>query len=266
MTPMTESQEYRRIFPIFFHYTLPIWDTTKQAIGAGVLIEIKDRLFVATAAHCMPQNGFCIVDEKGFPYPYRGPGVVTDCRHKPHPQIDIGYLELDKTDQERLRALNRSYCSLSQLSTDAISHGGMVHVLGYPVDTIVRDHQTRTFNLSKMAFGSPFQVPVGDYLTLNYPLMGWRHSVSDTEWEEQKFPTTPNGFSGGGWWVFHRPAPGELFNPAKHVKLVGIQSSWNFVHRVVNGVPIIRLLELIHEDYPDLRQELEQEFPVLLGA
>jgi hypothetical protein len=264
MTPMTENQEYRRTFPILFHYTLPVVDTTEQAIGAGVLIEINDRLLVATAAHCMPESGFCIVDENGFPVPYHGPGVASVRRHGADRQIDIGYLELDKPDQ--IRALGKSYCSLSQLSTATIPHRGMVHVLGYPVDTIVPDHQTMTLNLTKMGFGSHFQGQVGHYLTLHYPLMGWQHSISDTEWEEQPFPTTPHGFSGGGLWAFTRPAQDELFNPAKHVKLMGIQSNWAPTQRIVRCVPILRFLQLIHRDYPDLRQQLEQEFPVLHGV
>ena len=76
-------------------------------------------------------------------------------------------------------------------------------------------------------------------------------------------PKTPKGFSGGGWWVFVRSAPDEMFDPAKHIKLMGIQSSWDYARRVVKGVPILRFLKLIHRDYPDLQQELEETFPVL---
>src|SRR5471030_1416666 len=93
---MTENEVYGHTFPITFSYTvLLITPDTKYdppfEVGAGVFVQIGERLFVATAAHCMKENAF-IADEKGFDN--RSKPTITILNRGADWEIDIGFLEV----------------------------------------------------------------------------------------------------------------------------------------------------------------------------
>ena len=260
---MTENEAYGHIFPIVFSYTiLLITPDTKYAppfeAGAGVFVQIGERLFVATAAHCMKRDAF-IANEKGFEFPSKP--AVTILNRGADWDIDIGFLEVDVDNH--VKALNRSVCSLDQLALSNLVVGDMHHVVGYPVGNWTQ--QGITTELVKCGFGSQFQEKEGDYLIFPFPKKeNWFRPFGE-DFKKATFIETPEGFSGGGLWAFNRVSDGELFVPAKHIKLRGIQSAWWIERRLVMCVPIQRWLELIHEAYPDLRPELEAKCPSLVG-
>jgi hypothetical protein len=254
-----EIEEYSLTFPIAFSYTLPLlWlEGDGHQMGAGVLVQVGARMFVATAAHCMPP-GVTVIDEKGFSIP-PAPSKITVVKRGADDDIDIGFLELEPDDS--FRSLGKSYCSLAQLSTAALPAGGMCHVVCDP-EGGSKVVGRRTLEVVKQGFGSTYQGQEGDYFLFPYPKEGWTHGVG-SGWEKAKFHDTPRGFSGGGLWAFIRPAQGEMFNPERAVKLMGIQSAWWIERRLVKCVPIVRWLELVHGAYPDLRWILEGQFPCL---
>jgi hypothetical protein len=89
----------------------------------------------------------------------------------------------------------------------------------------------------------------------------WNPNTSTIE--PYPFPTTPEGFSGGGVWGLIQPKAEELFVPARHIRLYAIQSAWYPGERRTKCVRIVHLLQLLHRDYPDLREHLANWFPEL---
>lgn len=258
---MTENEELSRTFRTVFSYTVLLitpdnrYDPPFEA-GAGVIVEIGDRLFVATAAHCM-REGVLIAADKGFEFPPRH--SVTILNRGANTKIDIGFLELKKDEQ--VAALNLSFCSLGQLALSDLACGNVHHIVGFPMGNWTR--QGKTTELVKCGFGSHFQGTEGGYLIFPFPKKDdWYRPVGDG-WTKAAFVETPDGFSGGGLWGFNRVPKEELFVPEKHIKLRGIQSGWWIERRLVQCVPIQRWLELIHDAYPGFREELESRWPVL---
>jgi hypothetical protein len=258
---VTEHEAYNHTFPIVFSYTIPLLTPNPARgvlfeVGAGVFVQIRQRLFVVTAAHCMKQKAV-IVDEKTFHIP--PDPLVTIVNRGADWDIDIGFLEVQ--NDEKLRALRKSFCSSSHLSLSNLPKGGMLHIVGYPAGDI--NHQAKTVEIVKRGFGSQFQEQEGEYLLLPFPKKeNWFHATEDG-FEKATFHDTPKGFSGGGLWAFNPVPDGEMFVPEKHIKLVGIQSAWWIDRRLVKCVPILRWLQLIHEAYADLRGELEDKWPIL---
>jgi len=68
----------------------------------------------------------------------------------------------------------------------------------------------------------------------------------------------PGGYSGGGIWDQHFSTEG-VWTPGK-ATLFGMQSSWSESERYVRGVQIAHWLRLIHQHYPELQTQLEQQF------
>jgi hypothetical protein len=76
-------------------------------------------------------------------------------------------------------------------------------------------------------------------------------------------PETPHGFSGSGVWGLHPPEEGTLFNPVRDVRLCGIQHSWVADSRLLKCVPSRVVVEMLLENYPDLKNRLLGLFPAL---
>jgi hypothetical protein len=252
---MTENEELAHRFPTLFSYTgLLIKADTKYdppfEIGASVFIQIGERIFLATAAHCMKQ-GVMVVDERGFDSRSKSP--VTIVNRGADWELDVGFLEVQ--NDKHLKALGRSFCPLGQLALSDLVADDMHHIVGYPVGSwTFRGHTTE---MVKCGFGTQFKEKEGEYLLFPFPNPDqWFRPMKDG-FENSKFVETPEGFSGGGLWAFNRLADKELFVPKKHTKLRGIQCAWWIKRRLIKCVPIQRWLELIHEAYPDLRPDFE---------
>jgi hypothetical protein len=260
---MTGQQIYEHVFRMAFSYTVLLvtpkpMEEGLLEVGAAVLVQIGRRLFAATAAHCMTGQT-CIVKEQSFYLPLDSPVKVAN--RGANDALDIGFLELE--DDENLRALGRSFCALGQLALSDLPAGGPLHVIGYPIEAV--SLQDRTVEIIKRGFMSQFQEKEGDYLLFPFPAKeSWFHAVEEG-FERATFHETPKGFSGGGLWGFNPIQDGELFVPAKQIKLAGIQSAWWPQRRLLRCVPILRWLQLIHAGYPDLRADIEAVFPVLSG-
>src|SRR5262249_28581554 len=157
-------------------YTIPLLTPNPARgvlfeVGAGVLVQIGQRLFVATAAHCMKDKAV-IVDEKTFHIP--PDSLVTILNRGADWNIDIGFLELK--EDENLRALRKSFCSLGHLSLSRLPKGGMLHIVGYPAGDI--SHDAKTVEIVKRGFGSQFQEQEGEYLLFPFPKKGdWFHAT-----------------------------------------------------------------------------------------
>jgi len=76
-------------------YTRAVLDDSRSArpqIGTGILVGVEDRLFVASAAHCLGPNPFLIMTHDEFPIPCNPTPLLNRGRAG---NRDIGFLELE---------------------------------------------------------------------------------------------------------------------------------------------------------------------------
>ena len=68
--------------------------------------------------------------------------------------------------------------------------------------------------------------------------------------------TAPHGMSGGGIWRVQNPPLSELFDPAA-CPFVGIVRGYRQREKALIGVQVQHWLDLVAEDFPELRQKIE---------
>jgi hypothetical protein len=54
-----------------------------------------------------------------------------------------------------------------------------------------------------------------------------------------------------------------LIDPAKHVKLFAIQSSWHSGERTLSAIPVRKWIKFVFDRYRDTQDELAAQFPFL---
>lgn len=258
---MNEHEEFQLLYPSVFPVTVPIlvnYETGRDDLGAGVLVEISDRLFVATAAHCIEEKPRILKDHFYLPYDDESIQILdrgTD------DDLDVGFLEL-KNDPS-IPTIARARWSLDQIHVGdpPKPSDGMLFVVGFPVSG--RTNSPQLLEVRKEGLGSRMNRAEDTFYFLEYPAMGWKNDAKTGGFVEVPFPETPVGFSGGGWWAFFPQKDGEVFYPQKYIRLYAIQSSWFSKSRLVKCVPMIHWLRLVATACPDLRESLIERFPVL---
>jgi hypothetical protein len=258
---VTEFEEFQLMLPAAFLYTVPVlvnYQAGSDDMGAGVLIEVGNRLFVATAAHIIEEKPRVVPDAFSMPAQDDDTGIVRRGIH-PDPELDLGFLELEQND--RMKAICRASCSLEQvyLGKPPEPAGPMLHVVGFPV--AARRLTRRGCEVEKRLLGSHFARQTDNHYYLSYPEKGWR--ITATTEEEFPFYPSPKGFSGSGLWGFNQSGTDELFSPQRHIRLYGIQCSWLSADRLVKCVRMLPWFRLIATEYPDLKPMLASAFPSL---
>ncbi len=248
----------------------------EATVASGTLVRLGGRLFVATAAHTIPSKPIRTIVFQGDGE-NRIEGVNVDImRHgkSAHDHPDVGYFELANSS---LKALSREPIELARLSTKRGGTAGRVAFLfGYPSvwakPVISRRRRTATIPLRSIFFANFLlardewpDIPQGDcpsnWLVDVFMAYPDDEMVVTTDESETRIPQvignklpSPNGTSGGGIWQ-GTPRRDGLWS-AESVKLVAVQSSWLPRQRYTRGVQVHHWLRLIHDEYPDLRDEL----------
>jgi hypothetical protein len=260
-----ESSESDRALRFVELYTRPIIDDSRSnnpRIGTGVLVGIKDRLFVASAAHCLWSNPLLIMDHSEFPIPCDPTPFVNRGRVG---NRDIGFLEI-KNDLSVARLSIESLCpNPPPILPDA---GKPEHrptwIVGFPVDEVVIK-PTRRIKLAMNNFSThPVQVTEDEYRYV-YPLVvGTQQEWNDTV--NERSLNTPHGYSGSGVWVVNELPSDSLILPQNMLSLYALQSSWGEAYRVLHCIPIRHWIKLVYDSYTDLRELLAKQFPFLQNA
>jgi hypothetical protein len=247
-------------------------------LASGTVITIGDRLFVATAAHAIPNNpegrlwmlpgqprraedgilGFVNFGKVASEHPDVGFLELT-------PESAAGYLEFEPCPIEQIRPVGRG------------RENKVVVLMGFPAENAVPKQWGPSATLlpaKSMAYGTvPLMeseqppIPPGEPAAdpsidvfLSYPEDG----TTQLETDEPITLPHPGGTSGGGVWDLGFE-PGALWSPDSAF-LFALQSRWSKDHRYLRAVQIIHWLRLIHDHYPDLRSTLEHRFPELRGG
>ena len=213
-------------------------------VGSGVLVNINQRHFIATAAHCIKHEPV-VVHNEFFTEKHKGTGKIRIGTDKPirilnrgwHPKLDIGFLEISASPSLEITE--------DQLGSKVIL-GGCVHVIGYPVCMIEEFPAQKRLNLNKVPIGTNILEIADTFLKLDYPREG-KHAEGG-EWVSGPFPTTPHGFSGGGCFGVNRTIRTSLQGlEIIEYKLLGIQYEWHEGERWIKAVPIKHWLDLVKQ-------------------
>jgi hypothetical protein len=256
---VTENEEFALIYPTVFNYTVPVKENAESPddrMGAGVLIDVEGRLFVATAGHCIGDKAVVLENDFSLPADVR----VRILRKGIHPSLDIGFIELEGSTA--IPILNRGECSLGTICLELPRELEMIHVVGFPEAARQLDDDGLT--VVKKGFGTQFVEAQGNDYLFSYPKVGWTLAAQGSVWTQSTLDKTPKGYSGGGCWGFTRPKPSDLFTPEKHIRLYGIQRAWDKAKRQIKCVPIAFWLTFLCLSYPDLRPIIASRFPGLV--
>jgi hypothetical protein len=243
--------------------------------GSGVLLNLDDRYFVATAAHVIDQaHRFAILTREYNRKCCDFSGKYMDKRH------DIGILELDSEPVQFLTELGHCFLNAEHLLNGRYPNPNLpIRVTGFPSQEPMRiaNHRqiSRSTTISKIAYGSlnyeTFALPQSHWpkLALDSRRTQRQHdifcswdpnedgmqfsllSLTDEPKKHRFGPIALPGMSGGGLWIpFEDNSTGCITAPA--ALLAGIQTSYpqSGRGRWVRGTRTKTLIQLIERHYP----------------
>lgn len=234
--------------------------TDKSAGGTGVKIVLKEKYFVATAAHVIPKSHEIRLLVKGSSNVF----IRNFLDWKTQEDIDLGLLEISSSDAE---LLGGEFVHATEICVEfPFEEKWLVVVCGYPGQMIgISDERNgvdieRTYDFRPMAFFT------GTLSRESWPTESSnREIVDDAElfirFEENApcerinfgeatpslnatdlAPFRPAGMSGGGIWSDSRPRGTEIWSPQP--LLLAIQSSVSVKAKWMRGSRISKWAEL----------------------
>ena len=264
----------------------------ERKTASGTLVQIADRLLVATARHTIPQ-GSQMLEFIGanMIYVESSPEVAPGKRNwtgqrpikvldgKRHHKYDIGLIELEPS---ALSVLGHDAISLSNVSIRSLQYGRTAFVYGFPFDferpKRISDSEVM-LGVGSMTYPNPVLAPEEwpDVPADNSPpdetvdcFMRYCRDDemktlvaigSDRNVEHSGLPRrlpAVHGMSGGGFWQRWNPVePGQMWYPCDY-ELFAIQSSWHEPGRYIRGIQIRHWLDLAAESYPDLKPLIDE--------
>jgi len=246
---------------------------TAIPVASGTFVAIQDRVFFATAGHCIPtkpRNRLSFVTRsttniRDTILPIVGFAKSAD--------VDVGYLELSL---ESLAMTGKTPIALDRIGVrGAGEQNRLAFVVGFPSELVGQTIQPLPRSGPRL-IDCDFKLMFYTHLPL--PPKSWpdtkptpsesadlfmRYDKEETLW---RFPgqadgdtlADPDGTSGGGWWQGVN-CDGQLWHPDR-VQLIGIQSSWHKGSKYIRGCQIAHWLRLLYEGEPELRPALTARF------
>jgi hypothetical protein len=250
---------------------------TDIALSSGTLVSVGNRLFVATAAHTIPNQPAAEIwvlssEPRSSAEPYL---PIMNRGKAPGDDPDVGFLELDPL--AALGYLKKEACPLDWVAVQGVGRPNRSALLiGNPGQYVKpREHVKPGTPGTKYPAIVPLMIA---YYTV--PLMesewpaapnpdpskdiflDWPATeAQQLESKQSIFLPNPEGMSGGGIW--DQGFETDVLWTVQSARLFGIQSRWHATLRYTRAVQIVHWLRLIHDNYPDLRPLLDQRFPGL---
>jgi hypothetical protein len=222
-------------------------------MGSGVLIEVGDRRFVATAHHCL-REAVLFTEDMVIPHDNTLPAPrIPILNRGGDPGLDVGFIEIGKNAV--IKTVHEHFpCDFKQVYIGPnIKQGMILHLCGWPeygarqvgLDTIERSLE-----------GMLVRCEGSDDRRLHFSFGGkagqWN---ARGEWIVKSTPT-PRGFSGGGIWGITKSRDDELYAPTKNVRLLALQSAWDGI--IFGVAPLIgEWVRVLARTYPSLRPFIE---------
>jgi len=268
--------------------TLPILNTdTKNEdkrgdLFSGVLIEIDNRYFVATAAHCVQKRKterpyWILSPQRTYESDIR-PRVISSYFNNESfkkTEYDVGVIEFDKKE------LSDICPHLIPIGLDRVSIQGTGRHLHYSIlvgSPCVSGQFDRDPTGKWIGYGAKVIALVTQPLSdadecfhAGYDpnvdmVLDYRHKPGEIiDCETKSCIELPHleGMSGGGLWDlgFGNESSSSIWSP-QNVMLTGIQSRW-LENRYAVSTQIIHWLRLLYDNYPELQSHLEERFLLL---
>jgi hypothetical protein len=166
--------------------------------------------------------------------------------------FDLAILELEQTPAVTAGDIAQLYtggfAKLPEGNHSTVSVA-FVWVVGYPAE-LAKPGKHETV-LYQTTFGTQILEHSPEQFSINYPPTAYQMPHDGTTCEEGQMPKAPSGYSGAGIWGINIPT-GELFNPHRHLKLVGIQTHWNEKSRLARCGPSKVIVEALQDFKPEL--------------
>lgn len=198
---------------------------------SGVFVRYRDRHFVVTAAHCLAEvrdwGSLRLVSEK-VRLAQRPPRLRKARGCRDDAVYDIAFLELDAGFAA---SLDVDWIEEGQMHSQGLKPGLPVLLRGSPVE--------RAIVVSQRPLGVSRRDVVFVTRLIDPPTSGITPPAADVDLflefdpgrardpltGEPVAPPSPRGMSGSGAFVLREPRPDEIWDPRRHIRLVGIQSA-----------------------------------------
>jgi hypothetical protein len=246
----------------------------EDKIATGVLVDIGERHFLATAGHVLnattPKHTRFVSKAHNLSAPLNV--EMLNVQRREFEDVDVGFIEL--ADCEAYHALEAAALTLDRvIDAKTGDPNRQTRVYGYPVAALrfTDAGVCKLHNVSLTTKPVPPQLwesiadetrhpDVSNDIVLSF-------DRSDDFWcdgpDEVKgdAPPEPFGMSGGGCWqgTFDAESAG-IWSP-DNVCLYGIQSQWPERGRFLRAVQIAHWLRLVADSNNDLNEELVERYP-----
>lgn len=269
------------LLPHLFQYTVTVVDTKRLpesqflewGFFSGTLVSIASRLFIATASHCLDNEGcpdrYRVVADDGRLSDEGSAALITirgTSGHRP----DVGLIELDSDSYSTF--CPKPAIPISRITTDNIENR-LAMLMGTPAESV----KILTDRMSAVASGyNSSPIDEAEWPRINPE----KHDLDKTIDMLMRYPNhspdirdetgihtdlpDPRGMSGGGLWD-HGLATSHVWS-VEDSRLAGIQSAWFPKRGYVRIVRVMHWLALVRQHYPSLRPQIESHFPELVTA
>lgn len=234
--------------------------------GSGVLLKIADAAFLISARHVFEAatEALLLIGPMSAPslfVPLRTPTIKISVDAD---TVDVGYTRLPDDVAAQLGSYGKHFLRMSELALDDVPQDGLYNVVGYPKVSNVPDYVEKLIKPTPFMYGTYLcGGEVDGYAPGTSIALRWSsNEVTMPSGEMGRMPTL-GGISGCGMWLLHadhaRPERLDRWAPDQ-IRLAGIE------HRVlskqwIKGTLIRRVIELMLNDYPDLRDSIRLTFP-----
>lgn len=273
--PNTSELERRALADRAFRVTHRVIDKTASSKGGScVPIRIGTRIFLATAAHVIPENHNIIVVVKSAVRDHVDRFVA---RHV-NSAADVGCLEVAPVDAESFGEFALTLEDLVPNVSTGREHS--VLVVGYPGQhifplydgPITESSGLRIYGCGGFTFRS-YTLTKNDWPTQglqrrptksdlfvaydpeDYCLFLHPGNAGTPGQRIDRGPPDMGGVSGGGIWLERNEVGEGVWSPK--LRLHGIQTSWMRQGEWLRGSSIGAWLDLVATHYPELRSEIE---------
>jgi hypothetical protein len=258
---LAERHEINELMRMVRSYTHPVLFNKRSCLGTAVLLRHGERLFAFTAAHNISDDTAIIfrMDSSSTRTQFE---ILSTYRHPNYDpdadvsKFDLAILELEPNPTISAGDISQLPASVGYSRLPAREHevvgNTFVWVVGYPSELAIPSSGK---HLYQTAFCTQIMDYSSDQLSLYYPEVAYQMPQDGISCELGQTTRTPEGYSGGGVWVTTNPA-GDLFNPHRHIKLVGMQTHWSRSEKMLRCVPSKVMAESLNEFRPNLLASL----------
>lgn len=263
-------------------YAVSVFDTnddpTPQSWGvfSGTLVSIGERVFMATASHCVQtpasSSRYWILGDQPR-LKSEGIPVVVAAWSTPNNFPDVGVFELDGVSLANCTP--KIPCPIDRLKISGTGRSDrLASLVGNPGQYLEKESRSSRQGLKAVVI-SYNSLPIGISEWPRFKadpaldqgvdiLMHYPSGTGDTTQLDTGLPIelpNPEGMSGGGLWDQGFGIKGVW--SVDDAFLFGIQRAWFSHHRFVRAVQIKHWLRLVYQHYPDLHTILDGQFPDL---